>query len=833
MSPTSILVVASASEVIADGVAAAVRHRSDLRLASERVLTAGEVAPLLALLDLSRPLAILLVGEVADDEALSGAWMQAHREIVVVRVTLMDNIVHFDASHVGLESLLSMARELALRQGAGARQRSTSVFLHAGAAAARPLLAAALAWVHAVMAAALVQQPSGDDDVRGIAISAASLQGMLAAGPAGARADAAAARDTPRDTRCDGALLAALRAADPASEPLKALYQNLELDVLEWELLLLALAPACDLRYQRCIGFLLDDPGRRAGTLTLFAAMLDDPAAVRRSLSESGRLARWRLLGIDGAVLPAADDGLQLDPSVLDWLFGNGDALAGDARLRRVLRATPWPGAALLRTPQQRAEAARLAASLQPGAPWPILSGADLAGWRALLELGGGPAPLRCELARFAADDLLEAEEIAIRLARCARLSGRALVIDADLPDGAAADDALLPVVTAALAAAGCTVTLLGADAGRLVAAAGAPGCILFERAEPDRAARVAVVRAAASGLGVELEDGAAAAIGGAYPVAVDGMAQAARLAAARMRGADTAHRQAQLLRQAFRGVASQRLSRLAQHITPTFQLGQVVLPAEHKQQLEEIVNNVRLAPKVFDDWRFGERVPYGRGVAALFHGSSGTGKTMAAQAVACELGIDIYALDLSRVVSKYIGETERNIDAVFADAERSGAAVLIDEADALLGKRSEVKDAHDRYANIEVAYLLQRMEAFPGLAILTSNIRQNIDQAFLRRLRFVLEFPRPDLRARADIWRLCLPEDSHDLGAQDILLLARQAELTGGHIRQITLRAAFAAAADSAGSKIGLVHLQPAINAELAKLGLPAVNFLPVGMAA
>jgi SpoVK/Ycf46/Vps4 family AAA+-type ATPase len=254
------------------------------------------------------------------------------------------------------------------------------------------------------------------------------------------------------------------------------------------------------------------------------------------------------------------------------------------------------------------------------------------------------------------------------------------------------------------------------------------------------------------------------------------------------------------------------------------FSLDDVVLPRDRRDQLDEIVDNVLLSERVLTDWCFGAQLPYGRGVTALFHGPSGTGKTMAALAVARKLGIQILRIDLSRVVSKYIGDTEKNIDRVFDDAQRSGSALLIDEADALLGKRSEVKDAHDRYANIEVAYLLQRMEAYEGLAILTTNLRQNLDAAFLRRLRFIIDFPRPDAEARERIWRRCLPEKAR--GALDdaaFRLLARRIDLTGGHIRQITLRAAFIAAA--ANTKIEISHIARAANAEVAKLGMPPVQ--------
>jgi len=239
--------------------------------------------------------------------------------------------------------------------------------------------------------------------------------------------------------------------------------------------------------------------------------------------------------------------------------------------------------------------------------------------------------------------------------------------------------------------------------------------------------------------------------------------------------------------------------------------------------QLNEIVEHVRLAQQVLDGWKFREQLPYGRGVSALFFGASGTGKTMAAMGIARELGIQILRLDLSRVVSKYIGDTEKNLDRVFTDAQRSGAAILIDEADALFGKRSEVKDAHDRYANIEVAYLLQRMEAFDGLAILTTNMKKNLDQAFTRRLRFMVDFPRPDVDAREQIWRQCLPKESHEISDGEFRQLARRIDLTGGQIRQATLRAAFIAAA--AGRRINIEHIAHATNAELAKLGMPPVD--------
>jgi SpoVK/Ycf46/Vps4 family AAA+-type ATPase len=274
----------------------------------------------------------------------------------------------------------------------------------------------------------------------------------------------------------------------------------------------------------------------------------------------------------------------------------------------------------------------------------------------------------------------------------------------------------------------------------------------------------------------------------------------------------------------ACRRIACPDLPRFARRIEPIFCLDDVVLPADRRAQLNEMVAQVVYASKVLNTWGFSTQLPYGRGVAALFCGPSGTGKSMAAQAIARELQTDTYVVDLSRVVSKYIGESEKNLDAVFNDAERAGAVLLFDEADALFGKRSEVKDAHDRYANIEVAYLLQRMEAFAGLAILTTNFRQNLDSAFLRRLRFVVEFPKPDSQAREAIWRQCLPEAAPRQGDIDFRFLARRLELTGGNIRQITLRAAFAAASEKADA-IEMRHVVTATRAELIKLGMQSAE--------
>jgi len=267
-------------------------------------------------------------------------------------------------------------------------------------------------------------------------------------------------------------------------------------------------------------------------------------------------------------------------------------------------------------------------------------------------------------------------------------------------------------------------------------------------------------------------------------------------------------------LRRLCRERARVPLEGLAELIEPVATWDDLVLPGGHLALLHEIVLHVRHRTQVYERWGFGERTSRGLGVTALFAGESGTGKTLAAEVLARELGLDLYRIDLAATVSKYIGETEKNLRRVFDAAEASGAVLLFDEADALFGKRGEVKDGHDRYANLEVAYLLQRMESYRGLAILTTNLRSNVDRAFLRRLRFVVQFPFPDAAQRAEIWRRTLP-DAAPVDGLDVDALARL-NVSGGSIRSIALAAAFAAAEN--GGALTPAHVLRAARVEYAK---------------
>jgi SpoVK/Ycf46/Vps4 family AAA+-type ATPase len=268
----------------------------------------------------------------------------------------------------------------------------------------------------------------------------------------------------------------------------------------------------------------------------------------------------------------------------------------------------------------------------------------------------------------------------------------------------------------------------------------------------------------------------------------------------------------------AARAHSNPRLAALARKIVPRYEWADIVLPTDQKTILWEIIATVRGRPLVLEQWGVGRKLASSAAVTVLFAGDPGTGKTMAAEVIAGELKLDLYKIDLSTMVSKYIGETEKNLEKIFSEAESSNAILFFDEADAIFGKRSEVKDAHDRYANIEVSYLLQRMEAYDGVTILATNLRANLDEAFTRRLQFAVDFPFPEKEDRLRIWQTLFPPEVPCDPNLDFTVLAKRFKLAGGNIRNIIVSAAFQAAAD--GGQVTMQHLFHGTRRELQKMG-------------
>jgi hypothetical protein len=266
------------------------------------------------------------------------------------------------------------------------------------------------------------------------------------------------------------------------------------------------------------------------------------------------------------------------------------------------------------------------------------------------------------------------------------------------------------------------------------------------------------------------------------------------------------------------RAQSSHELTAFARKITPIHRWDDLILDDDATAQLRDLRDRVLCRQRVLTEWNFERMLPLGRGLTVLFSGPSGTGKTMAAEVIAGELGLDLYKIDLATIVSKYIGETEKNLEAVFNAAVRANGILFFDEADAIFGRRSEVKDAHDRYANLEIAYLLQKMEQFDGVAILATNLRDHLDDAFLRRLQIVIEFHLPDEAQRERMWRSFFPAEAPLDPEIDFSALARRFRLSGGNIRNIVVSAAYGAAAN--GGVIDAGHLMHATRREHQKIG-------------
>ena len=508
------------------------------------------------------------------------------------------------------------------------------------------------------------------------------------------------------------------------------------------------------------------------------------------AITPDAPLRRWRMI-LPEAGHPLTTAPLRIDERILHHIAGAGGLDADLAALAELV------GAPAALPSSQQAAAAALADTFGPV----VLEGADAATRRAVCAAAHAPAG-RTVHALAAADLPAHAAEraaLARRWEREAALTGSVLLLEVGDDDD--------PLVRAAAAA---FADILDAP---LVVAAGeppAPGRRSAAHVELRRAQRAEQRMLWDAALG-----GAAASLNGTLDrlVAHFDLGSDAIRAAAAQGGDDP-----DALWRACRAQARPRLGGLAQRLDPVASWDDLVLPEVEREILEEIGAHVRRRAEVYDGWGFAGTSTRGLGISALFEGPSGTGKTMAAEVLARQLDLDLWKIDLSQVVSKYIGETERNLRRVF-DAAESGAAVLLfDEADALFGTRTEVKDSHDRYANIEVSYLLQRMESYRGLAILTTNVKEAIDSAFLRRLRFVVRFPFPAQPEREEIWRRIFPKDTPTEGLDPVALAGLG--LAGGNIRNIALGAAFLAADEGAPVRMG--HVARAARRECVKVGRP-----------
>jgi hypothetical protein len=605
--------------------------------------------------------------------------------------------------------------------------------------------------------------------------------------------------------RAAAAELAGAAAELPAPAALDRLCALFHLSSFERDVLVLCAGVELDGQIGPLCAAAQGEPGRPHPTFGLALAAL--PSAHWSALAPAAPLRRWRLVEVVGSAggYGLTTSPLRVDERVLHFLAGVPHL---DERLEGLIEPLEPADPGEL-VPSHRAMAARLAELwARPGGPGPPaaqLGGADRLAKRQVAAVAAASLGLR--LARMAWEAVptaaVEQEGLRRLWEREAALSGSALLFDAEGLDPA--DSARV----------GPLVRFLERLDGLLVVASREPlpfverPAARLEVGPPAAAERRSLWRSALGPLAEEL-DGRVEALATQFNLG----AQAIRLASAEALGRPEGGLWPGLW-DACRAQARSRLDDLARRIEPAATWDDLVLPAPQRQTLHEIVAHVRQRATVYERWGFGAKSTRGLGISALFAGASGTGKTMAAEVLANELRLDLYQIDLSAVVSKYIGETEKNLRRVFDAAEEGAAILLFDEADALFGKRSEVKDSHDRYANIEVGYLLQRMEAYRGLAILTTNNKTALDPAFLRRLRFVVQFPFPDASERVEIWRRVFPAET-PTAELDLARLGRL-NVAGGNIRNIALGAAFLAA--DAGEAVGMPHLLRAARSEYAKL--------------
>ncbi len=621
------------------------------------------------------------------------------------------------------------------------------------------------------------------------------------------------------NTQTTASPAAALEQAEQAlSAPagLEALASLFGLSPFERDLLLLCAGVELESGFAELCATLHGDPQRRYASFGLGLAVL--PEAHWSALSPDATLRHWRLLELGpGNSLTASP--LRIDERVLHYLTG---IAALDQRLKGLVEPVPMddrlpPSHEALVVHIQE----RWAGSGQPdGPPLVQLCGQNTAATRAIAA--AACAGMGLELFRLAAADLPAAvaeRDSLVRLwEREALLGGCALLVEAggveDTEIRRRSGDFLERNRGISLVSSNDPLMLdrrvsLRVDVQPPVAA---EQRVLWERALGPMAGKLngQLDRVLSQ---FHLDVSAISAAGNEFLRELGGHRSDA--------GTGTGDRSNTLgnaLWRACRVQARPRLEELAQRIEPAAGWDDLVLPEPQKGVLGQIAIHLRQRQRVYEEWGFAAKGVRGLGISALFSGPSGTGKTMAAEVLAGALNLDLYRIDLSSVVSKYIGETEKNLRRVFDAAEQGGGILLFDEADALFGKRNEVKDSHDRYANIEVSYLLQRMEAYRGLALLTTNLKNAIDSAFLRRIRFVIQFPFPDAVQRAEIWRRIFPAQTPTAGL-DYAKLSRL-NVAGGNIRNIALNGAFLAAEQDRPVEMG--HLKQAASTEYAKLERP-----------
>lgn len=653
------------------------------------------------------------------------------------------------------------------------------------------------------------------------------------------------ARDADDDRLFAGSLLASLLEYPEARAKLDRLCRAFALDAFELEVLLACLAPDIDRRFDRLFAYVNDDLTKPRPTidtlLRLLASSREHLPLQRRLLSDSALL-RLGLLICDDRKAPRTGmfrvaDGVArflLDYDGVDEriarLRADRDA---PALARKLWRARASTDDAVATLADLFAEQDARSASGDDTGTVVVLRGRAGSGRAHALDLASQRAGIgRIDLdARKFKAHAGEVGELIIAALRDARLHDLVVAIHhADALIGEAeAQDESCAAIRAWLRAYGGCIVLCAEDS--LPCPLWFPTAVSTELELPplaigEREAAWSLALAEAMGWSDEVALPIARALASKFRLTEAEIAIAVGQARAPLAAVEDDEERARILHDVVGRSATPRLHRLTDAVATRHAIQDLVLPEDRMALIDDIVRRVQHRRTVMEDWSFDDLSPRGKGLIALFHGASGTGKTMAADAVAHSLRMRLFRIDLAGVVSKYIGETEKNLRTIFDEADRMDSVLFFDEADALFGKRSDVKDAHDRYANIEINYLLQRVENFSGIAVLATNKRDHIDEAFLRRIHISVEFPMPQAPERLRLWRRSFPKNAPLSPQIDWEFLARRFEFSGGTIRNAALSAAFLAA--ESGGEIGMRELVQAVRIEIVKSGrrMPAGEF-------
>lgn len=612
---------------------------------------------------------------------------------------------------------------------------------------------------------------------------------------------------------------------------LRELASRFDLDGLDRDALIVCLAPEVDLRYERLFAYLQDDVTKKRPSvdlvLNVLVSSLDEKLTALERFRPGAPLIDHELVAPfddpNHHAPPLLGKFLKVDERVVSFLL---DSDAIDARLR--------PFAHLIEPSRPLAE---LPLSVETRDRLASLGGSDEVRQRGVLLYLEGP---RGSGRRLAAEGLsgvlgrkllvvdvgamLEADAARVatdvrRAAREALFQESSILLegfDALLADGR---EALRDTVLGDLTRWPLPVLLAG-ETPWVPATEAPPVALRLRLSAPDSLARLALWRGSLDGRAQGFDDGVLRDLASKFRLGPEQISAAVAGARNLARSLEPVERQLAVgdIEEAARLQSTRGLSKLARRIDPRYTWDDIVLPPDRLALLREICSHVRYRAVVYGEWGFDRKLSLGKGLSVLFSGPPGTGKTMAAEILARELGLELYKIDLSSVVSKYIGETEKNLSRIFNEAESSNAILFFDEADALFGKRTAVRDAHDRHANVEVSYLLQRMEEYEGVVVLASNLRKNMDEAFVRRLRFTVEFPFPDEESRRRIWEGIWPAETPRAEDLDLRAIARTFEFAGGNIRNVGVAAAFRAAKER--TRIDMGHVMRAGEMELKKMG-------------